>query len=235
MNSDLSVVIPAYNEQDRLPTTLSRLRRYLDGRQISYEIIVVDDGSQDRTLAIAKQLRSEFPQLHVLSNGQNRGKGFSVRRGFLQACGPLVLFTDSDLSAPVEELAKLERALEGNDGAIASRALPESEIFKHQSFFRELSGKCFNLMVRALTGLRFHDTQCGFKLFRRIAFLPVFESQSIDGFAFDVEILYLARKMGLRVAEIPVRWGHAEGSRLQFFPDAVRMLLELLKVRWRHG
>ena len=234
MNPELSVIIPAYNEAPRLPETLARAQRYLDGRRVPYEVIVVDDGSRDQTLSLARAVQTSFSELRVMTNGSNRGKGYSVRHGFLQARGRAVLFTDADLSAPIEEMEKLERALEECDGAIGSRALDQSDIFQRQSPLRQLSGKCFNAMVRLLTGLKFHDTQCGFKLFRREVFLPVFRAQTIDGFAFDVEILYLARKHGLKVAEVPVRWGHAEGSRVRFFPDAGRMFLELLRIRGRH-
>lgn len=233
MTPELSIVIPAYNEEKRLPATLDRVKQYLDASGVSYEVIVVDDGSQDQTLANSRQLQSQFPRLRVIANGRNRGKGYSVRRGFLQARGSRVLLTDADLSAPIEELEKLQRALEGNDGVIGSRALAGSEIFRHQSLLRELSGKCFNLCMRLTTGLKFSDTQCGFKLFCRQAFLPIFQALTMEGFAFDVEILYLARKRGLRVEEVPVRWGNVEGTRVGFAP-AVRAFLELLQIRWRH-
>lgn len=234
MTPKLSIVVPAYNEGVRLPDTLSRIRHYLNARGGTFEVVVVDDGSTDQTLELAREAGKAFPQLKVLSNGRNRGKGYSVRHGFLHATGDMVLVTDADLSAPIEEVEKLERALEHFDGAIGSRALAESDIFRHQSIFRELSGKCFNLMVRTLTGLTFHDTQCGFKLFRREAFVPVFEAQTIEGFTFDVEVLYLALQRKLKVVELPVRWGHVTGSRVRVFPDAFRMFAELVRIRWRH-
>jgi len=231
---DLSVVIPAYNEEERLPAALSRIKSYLDRQSLEYEIVVVDDGSVDGTLEMAEEFRSNLARIIVLSNDSNRGKGFSAKRGFLAASGDLVLLTDADLSAPIEEFGKLWAAVRGIDGVIGSRALRGSEIFAHQSFFRELSGKFFNLMMRLITGLNFHDTQCGFKLFRREPFLPVFRDLQIEGFAFDVEILFLARQRGLRVAEIPVRWGDAEGTRVRLLQGA-RSFLELVAIRLRHG
>ena len=234
MSLQLSIVLPAFNEESRLPDTLARIRHYLTARGGAFEVLVVDDGSTDRTLELARQAGAGFPELRVLSNGRNRGKGFSVRHGFLNSRGERVLLTDADLSAPIEEVEKLEQAIQSFDAAIGSRGLEASDIFERQSIFREMSGKCFNLMVRALTGLKFRDTQCGFKLFRREPFVPVFEAQTIEGFAFDVEVLYLALRRNLQVVEMPVRWGHVTGSRVHVFPDAFRMFVELVKIRWRH-
>ncbi len=233
MKPEVSVVIPAFNEEIRLSSTLARVKAYLDRMGIPYEVIVVDDGSQDKTVALAQQIRSGFPQLRVLANVRNRGKGFSVRRGFLEARAPLVLFTDADLSAPIEEYEKLRSALEGYDGAIGSRALEQSEVFEHQSAFRELSGKMFNRVMRLLTRLEFQDTQCGFKLFRQKPFLPVFTAQRTEGFAFDVEILFLARRFGLRVVEVPVRWGNVEGTRVGLIAG-VKSFAEIAKICWMH-
>ncbi|HEV8132672.1 MAG TPA: dolichyl-phosphate beta-glucosyltransferase [Acidobacteriota bacterium] len=233
MNIELSVVIPAYNEAQRLPSTLSQVKEYLDAEESNYQIIVVDDGSTDATVSIARQAQVSFPQLQVLENGRNRGKGFSVRSGFLHAGGALVLLTDADLSAPIGEFEKLRSALDGNHGAIGSRALRDSQIFRHQPIFRELSGKIFNVIMRILTGLSFHDTQCGFKLFRREPFLPVFQAQRSDGFAFDVEILYLARKFGLKVVEVPVRWGNVAGSRVGL-AAGMKSFIEIVKIVWMH-
>ncbi|HEY2934373.1 MAG TPA: dolichyl-phosphate beta-glucosyltransferase [Acidobacteriota bacterium] len=232
MNPDLSVVIPAYNEAERLPASLSRIRSYFDSQSLEYEIVIVDDGSVDGTLKAAEEFRNRFARLKVLANDSNRGKGFSARRGFLEAGGDLVLLTDADLSSPIEEFEKLRAGLEGHQGAIGSRALADSDVYLHQSFFRELSGKFFNLLMRLITGLKFRDTQCGFKLFRREPFLPVFHDLRIAGFAFDVEVLFLAKKRGLRVAEIPVRWGDVEGTRVGLLPGA-RSFLELLAIRLR--
>ncbi|HEY3130745.1 MAG TPA: dolichyl-phosphate beta-glucosyltransferase [Acidobacteriota bacterium] len=233
MKPELSVVIPAFNEETRLPTTLGRVKSYLDGQAIPFEVIVVDDGSQDKTLALAQQIHSGFRQLRILANVRNRGKGFSVRRGFLEARAALVLVTDADLSAPIEEYEKLRSALEGNDGAIGSRALKQSDVYRRQSVFREWSGKIFNQVMRLLTGLKFQDTQCGFKLFRREPFTPVFAAQRTEGFAFDVEILYLAHKLGLRIVEVPVRWGNVEGTRVGLIAG-LKAFGEIAKICWIH-
>ena len=233
MKPELSVVIPAFNEESRLPTTLARVKSYLEGKAIPNEVIVVDDGSQDKTFAVAQQIHSGIPQLRILANVRNRGKGFSVRRGFLEARAPLVLFTDADLSAPIEEYEKLRSALESNDAAIGSRALKQSEVFRRQSVFREWSGKIFNQVMRLFTGLKFHDTQCGFKLFRREPFLPIFIAQRTEGFAFDVEILYLAHKSGLKVVEIPVRWGNVEGTRVGLIAG-VKSFAQIARICWLH-
>jgi dolichyl-phosphate beta-glucosyltransferase len=233
VNPDLSVVIPAYNEEERLPSTLNRVGRYFDSRNISYEVIVVDDGSTDRTREVAEQAHTAFPQLKAISNGSNRGKGYAVRNGFLHAAGKHVLVSDADLSSPIEEYEKLERGIEGFDGAIGSRAMPESDVFQRQSFFRELSGKFFNIMVRVFMGLRFRDSQCGFKLFERSRFVEVFEKVESNGFAFDVEVLYLAERAGLKVIEVPVRWGNAEGTKVGL-GQGLKAFMELNDIRRRH-
>lgn len=233
MTPELSVVIPAYNEAERLPATLGRMREYLDRSAARYEVIVVDDGSQDQTVALTREMQRHFPQLQIVSNGRNRGKGYSVRRGFLEARGSLLLLSDADLSSPVEELEKLREALGRNDAAIGSRSLSASQITTHQPLLREFSGKCFNRIMRLATGLEFHDTQCGFKLFRREPFLPIFEALTMDGFAFDVEILYLAHRSGLRIVEVPVRWANVEGTRVGLLPG-LQAFADLLKIRRRH-
>jgi len=230
----LSIVIPAYNEAKRISRTLETLRKYLEGTNWTAEVIVVNDGSSDETAAIVESYRDQWNALRLIENGRNRGKGFSVRNGALRAQGDVVLFTDADLSAPITEAPKLidPIANEVCDVTFGSRAVDRSLIGVHQSPFREISGRIFNLFVQGLIGLAFKDTQCGFKAFRRSAAEPVFERQTIMGFGFDPEILYIAKKRGLRLREIPVRWDHAEGTKVRFLKDSCRMFLDLLQIRW---
>jgi dolichyl-phosphate beta-glucosyltransferase len=229
---ELSIVVPAYNEAGRLPRTLESIRSYLRERRIAAEVIVVDDGSTDATAAVAGNLQAEFPELRLLSNGRNRGKGFSVRHGVLEARGRIVLFTDADLSAPIEEADKLLAALGGYQVAIGSRAMDRSLIEVHESRMRELAGILFNLVVRVITGLPFADTQCGFKAFVREPSRIVFEQQRIERFGFDPEVLFLARRHGLRAVEVPVRWAHDPATKVHMVRDSLHMLGELLLVRW---
>jgi glycosyltransferase involved in cell wall biosynthesis len=237
MNSpqlDLSIVIPAYNEQQRLPRALDRIFTYLNARALRAEILVVDDGSTDDTAKIVQSYGGRYPCLRLVSNGRNRGKGFSVRHGVLEARGKIVLFTDADLSTPIEEADKLlpELLENGYDVAIGSRAVNRSLIELHQSAFREQAGILFNHVVRWIAGIEFSDTQCGFKAFRRERAKIIFEQQRIERFGFDPEILFLAKRHGLRVAEIPVRWSHDEATKVNVLSDGIRMFLELLVIRW---
>jgi dolichyl-phosphate beta-glucosyltransferase len=237
MNSqrvDLSIVIPAYNEERRLPKTLDSIYAYLKSQTYHAEIIVVDDGSTDRTAEIVKDCAQQYPGLRLLSNGKNRGKGFSVRHGMLEARGEIALFSDADLSTPIEETEKLLAAIQqqGYDGAIGSRAVDRSLIATHQSAVREMAGILFNWMVRCITGIQFSDTQCGFKAFRRERARIIFEQQLIERFGFDPEILFLAKRNGLRVAEVPVRWSHDPATKVRVAADGLRMFLELILIRW---
>ena len=237
MNSQplhLSVVIPAFNEERRLPGTLDSIITYLQSRPFRSEIIVVDDGSSDETAKIAISCRQKFPELRLLSNGRNRGKGFSVRRGMLEARGKFALFSDADLSTPIEEADKLLAVLsdQGYDGAIGSRAVDRSLIEIHQSVIREQAGIFFNRLVRRIMGIQFSDTQCGFKAFRTERARVIFERQRIERFGFDPEILFLAKRNGLRVAEVPVRWSHNPATKVNLAVDGIRMFLELLLIRW---
>jgi len=193
----------------------------------------VDDGSSDDTARVAAGYQDTLPNLRVISNGRNRGKGFSVRRGMLEARGDIALFTDADLSTPIEEADKLLAAIrdEGYDGAVGSRALDRSLIAIHQSAIREQAGILFNYFVRWIMGIDFSDTQCGFKAFRTDRARIIFEQQRLEGFAFDPEILFLAKRHHLRVAEVPVRWSHDAATKVNVFADGIRMLLDLLVVR----
>ncbi|HET8645128.1 MAG TPA: dolichyl-phosphate beta-glucosyltransferase [Vicinamibacteria bacterium] len=234
---ELSVVIPAYNEAERLPRTLERVRAFLDARGGAYEILVVDDGSADDTVARARAAGGEH--LTVLGNGVNRGKGYSVRRGMLAARGARRLMTDADLSTPIEELEALwARMDEGFDVVIASRALALSRIEIHQGAFRENMGRVFNGLVRLLVLPGLRDTQCGFKLFTAAAAGAAFAQARLDGFAFDVEALFIARRLGFRVAELPVVWRNDAASRVGWwkgmlaFTDLARIRANALRGRY---
>lgn len=231
---DLSIVIPAYNEERRLPQTLDSIFSYLRSQPYRAEIIVVDDGSTDATSEVARAAGNAHPELRLLSNEGNRGKGFSVRHGMLEARGEIALFTDADLSTPIEETAKLLAVIleQGYEGAIGSRAVDRSLIQIHQSVIREQAGILFNRLVRWIMGIKFSDTQCGFKAFRRERTRIIFEQQRVERFGFDPEILFLAKRNGLRVAEVPVRWSHDAGTKVNVATDGITMLMELLLIRW---
>jgi dolichyl-phosphate beta-glucosyltransferase len=230
--SELSIIIPCFNEELRLPATLTAIAKYIRASGRDTEVIVVDDGSQDQTAAAAALYANQIPGLRVLRNSENRGKGYSVRRGMLEAQRRIVLFTDADLSAPIEEADKLLAALTDHDVAIGSRAVDRSLISVRQSRFRELAGIVFNLMVRAALRLPFVDTQCGFKAFRREPCRIIFEQQRIERFGFDPELLYLARHHGLRAAEIPVRWAHSPATKVSMLRDSLQMFLDIFVIRW---
>ena len=226
----LSVVIPAYNEQNRLPPTLVRVTEFLKEWGRPHEIIVVDDGSRDETAPRAREVGG--PSVTVVSNETNRGKGFSVRRGMLLARGARRLMTDADLSTPIEEVLKLfARMDEGYDVVIASRAIAGANIEVHQSRFREYSGRMYNLCMRTITGLHLQDTQCGFKLFSAAAAEVAFGACRLDGFSFDVESLYVAQRHGYRIAEVPVTWRNDDASRVRM-TAALRAFADLVRIRW---
>ena len=229
---ELSIIIPAYDEELRLPRTLDRVRAWIEGARISAEVIVVDDGSKDATARVVNERAAQWPALRLVSNPGNRGKGYSVRHGAMEARGDALLFTDADLSAPIEESPKLLNALATHDAAIGSRALDRRVIEVHQSRLREIAGMVFNLVVRVLLGLSFADTQCGFKAFKRERCMILFERQKIERFGFDPELLYLAKRYGLKVAEIPVRWAHDPGTRISMARDSIGMFGEIWSVRW---
>lgn len=232
-----SIVLPAYNEQARLPATLAAVFAYLEASGCAdYEVLVVDDGSTDGTAAAAEQFVSKHPQMRLLQNPGNRGKGYSVRHGMLEARGDWVLFSDSDLSAPIEEVEKLLKAAaeQGAAVVIGSRALDRSLIQIHQSWFRETAGRTFNLLMRICTGLPFADTQCGFKLFQRRAAQEVFSRQKIERWGFDAEVLFIARKLGFKTIEVPVHWSHSEGTKVNMIRDSANMFIDLFRVRWNY-
>ena len=231
----LSIVIPAYNEALRIGATLKKVRQYLESRNFPGELIVVDDGSTDRTPDLLRDFQEQYPAMRILQNEVNRGKGFSVRRGVLEARGGLILFTDSDLSAPIEETNKLLAALEssGAAAAVGSRALKRRLIGVHQPWHREFAGRGFNLLVRLLTGLKIRDTQCGLKLFRRAATRRAFELQRVRGFGFDPEVLFLVERFGGQVVEVPVRWNDSPATKVRFLRDSAGMFLDLVALRWR--
>ena len=229
---DLSIIIPSYNEELRLPSTLERIAAYLSTYAHEAEVLVVDDGSEDGTAAVAESYRSKILTLRVISNGVNRGKGYSVRQGIEEARGRIALFTDADLSAPIEEAGKLIDGLDTNDVAIGSRAMDRSLITVHESPFREFAGIIFNKIVRSILWLPFVDTQCGFKAFRRERCGIIFEQQTIERFGFDPELLYLARRHGLRAVEIPVRWGHSPATKVSMLHDSIQMFIDIFTIRW---
>jgi dolichyl-phosphate beta-glucosyltransferase len=229
---DLSIVIPSYNEESRLPGSLEKIANYVDARHLNTEVIVVDDGSTDKTAAVSEEFRGKICNLRVLSNGVNRGKGFSVRHGSLEAKGEIVLFTDADLSAPIEEADKLLKALSDHDVAIGSRAINRKLIEARQSAFREFAGILFNKIVRTILRLPFVDTQCGFKAFRRERCRIIFEQQTIERFGFDPELLYLARHHGLSAVEVPVRWAHSPATKISMFRDSLQMFADVFIILW---
>jgi glycosyltransferase involved in cell wall biosynthesis len=229
LRRSISIIIPAYNEEKRLPATLSAVKAYLDAGTWEFsEIVVVDDGSRDGTAALAGKAGAR-----VLQNPGNRGKGYSVRHGMLEAKGDWLLFSDADLSTPIEELQKLWTAVEreGAQAAIGSRDLDRSLIGVRQPRFREFGGRFFNLVIRVVTGLPFHDTQCGFKLFEGTAAREIFRRQLVERFGFDVEVLFIAQRLGYRTLEVPVRWNDVAGTTVKM-TSAIAAFLDPLKVRW---
>lgn len=228
----LSIVIPAYNEAARIERTLERVLGCVRERGWDAEVLVVDDGSSDETASIVRKHMQVSPELHLIENQGNRGKGFSVRNGLLQASGAIVMFTDADLSAPMEEAERLLTAIQGGaDVAIGSRWLDRSRQTLHQPLYRRFFGRCFNALTRAVMGLPYADTQCGFKAFRHTAAQVIFRLQRVERWGFDPEILFIARKLGFRIAEVPVSWGHDERSKISYLRDGSRMLQDMATIR----
>jgi len=234
MTLSLSIVVPAYNEGERLGKSLRTIVSYLSDYPAQSELIVVDDGSVDNTAEVARQeLADSNVHTSVISYNSNLGKGRAVRLGLKASRSEIALFTDTDLSTPITEAPKLFEPIERGECEVAfgSRALDRSLIGVHQSWRREQGGRVFNLAVRLATGLPFWDTQCGFKAFRMSACRPLIEGATIDRFGFDVELLYLAYRAGLKLQEIPVRWDHAEGSKINLASDSLKMLSEVGRIR----
>jgi len=229
---ELSIIVPSFNEELRLPASLDHIAEYVAASRRSTEVLVVDDGSTDRTAEVAAAYADRIANLRVLKNGENRGKGYSVRHGMLEAKGEVVLFTDADLSAPIEEADKLLAAMEQYDVAIGSRAMDRSLIKVHESAFREFAGIVFNRIVRTVLWLPFVDTQCGFKAFRRERCRILFEQQRIERFGFDPELLFLARRHGLKAVEIPVRWSHSPATKINMMRDSIQMFVDVFTIRW---
>jgi dolichyl-phosphate beta-glucosyltransferase len=230
----ISIIIPAYNEGARIGATLDKILAYLAQRGWGdAEIIVVNDGSYDNTVEIVRECAAKNPGVRLLENPGNRGKGYSVRSGMLHAEGETLLFSDADLSSPIEEASKLFAAIAaGSDIAIGSRWLQSELQTQKQPLYRQLLGRVFNLLLRIILGLKFKDTQCGFKAFTRRSAQVIFPRQQIERWGFDPELLFLARKFGFRVTEVPVAWAHREGTRINPLRDGIRMFGEILKIRW---
>jgi len=230
-NPEFSVIIPAYNEEDRLQNTLNKIINFFDNLKKNYEIIVVDDGSKDNTSKVAE----EYQKVKLIKQEKNSGKGAAVRKGMLEATGKFRIFTDADLSTPIYEFTKLyQKYQEGYDICLGSRAVDYSLIKVHQPFYREFMGKTFNKIVQLLVIKGIKDTQCGFKGFSNTAANKVFENAKIDGFGFDVEIIYLANKLNLKIIEIPVEWYNDERSKVKPIKDSIKMFKEILKIRKLH-
>ena len=228
-----SIISPAYNESERITATLESVAAYARQQQWDVEVLVVNDGSRDNTVAVVEQLARAHPFIRIIENPGNRGKGYSVRNGMLQSRGEILLFSDADLSSPIEEAPKLFEALAaGADVAIGSRWLRAELQSQRQPLMRQIYGRMFNVALRLLLGLNFRDTQCGFKAFRREAAQRIFPLQKIERWGFDPEILFLARKLGFRTVEVPVRWAHSAGTRLHPLRDGMRMVWEIFRVRW---
>jgi glycosyltransferase involved in cell wall biosynthesis len=228
-----SIVIPAYNESARIPATLTSVVSCIRANGWNAEVIVVNDGSRDDTAEVVHAFAETAPEVRLVENPGNRGKGYSVRNGILQSKGEVVMFTDSDLSAPIEEAPRLFAAIEqGADIAIGSRWLESGRQTHRQPLYRQFFGRCFNAVTRMVMGLRFADTQCGFKAFTRAAAMTIFPLQTIERWGFDPEILFIAVKRGFRVQEVAVSWAHDERTRMSYLRDGMKMLEEMAAIRW---
>jgi dolichyl-phosphate beta-glucosyltransferase len=231
----ISVIIPAYNEASRLPRYLDSILAYFHGSGVPFEVVVVDDGSSDDTAAVVEGYQRENAEVALVRLPQNRGKGFAVKTGMLAATGKLRLFADADGSTPIAELERLSEAIEaGADVAVGSRALHNDACRVHCTLHRKIIGSTFNYIVRTLTVQGIRDTQCGFKLFTSEAAERIFPSQQIDGFGFDVEILFIARKREFRIAEVPVNWSDVKGTKVRLVRDSMRMFADVVRIRLNH-
>jgi dolichyl-phosphate beta-glucosyltransferase len=228
-----SIVIPAYNESARIRTSLEKILAHIQSQGWNAEVLIVNDGSTDDTAQIVRSYATQNSALHLVENPGNRGKGYSVRNGMLHANGEVILFSDADLSSPIQEADKLFAAIRGGaDVVMGSRWLRAELQTQRQPLYRQLFGRIFNLALRIILGLHYRDTQCGFKAFTRRAARQIFPLQHIERWGFDPEILYLARRFGFRIEEVPVRWAHREGTRINPLRDGLRMFVEILRIRW---
>jgi len=232
IEKSISIVIPAYNEAERIGPTIKTINDYFSQKTRSFEILVIDDGSEDNTSDVVLDSAKRIESVKLLGSSINEGKGSSVRKGMINAAHDLILLSDADLSTPIEEFEKLFPWIQdGYDIAIGSRGMKESEIILRQPWYREMMGKTFNLLVRMLIDNDFKDTQCGFKLFRHEVAKRIFEASKINGFAFDVEVLFIAKKMGYRAKEVPIRWIDSPRSKVNILRDPLRMFLDLLRIK----
>jgi len=231
---DLSIVIPAYNEEARITSTIRDIVGYCRTRRVSFELILVDDGSQDGTSAEGRLLSAEFLEVRLIRLATNYGKGYAVRTGVMNAVGETILFADADGATPICEVERLEAALEsGADMAIGSRALRGTGVQVHAKLYRRLIGRSFHFLVERLADAGVKDTQCGFKLFRSQVAHDLFSRVRMNGFSFDVEVLLMARQRGYRVAEVSVNWAHQPGSKVRLTLDSLRMAADLVRIRTR--
>jgi dolichyl-phosphate beta-glucosyltransferase len=228
----LAVIVPAYNEESRLPKTLQRLHEYLSAQPYSWSVVVVSDGSADSTVNVVTTFAREHPHFAVIDSQPNRGKGFAVRRGMLDVDAEYLLLSDADLAAPIEEIEKLWPSMhEEKAVAIGSRPLKDSKLEIRQPWYREFAGRSFNKAVQLLAIRGIQDTQCGFKLFTKSAAQDIFSRCEMDGFSYDFEALMIARDLNIPIYEIPIRWAHQEGSKVSLVRDGTRMLLDLVRLR----
>ena len=225
-----SIIIPFYNEENRLKNTLKTIIDYIYKLGEEVEIIAIDDGSNDSSISIAKKFEKEYNFIRILRNKNNMGKGYSIRKGIRSATGDLILITDADLSTPVEEMKKLTKVIkEGSDIAIGSRRIKGAEV--KITFIRRLNSFVFNLFTKLILGLNIKDTQCGFKMFKKDVAKYLFNKQIINRFGFDMEILFLAKKFGYKIKEVPIKWRFQKGSKVRFLIDAPSMFLDLIKIK----
>ena len=224
-----SIIIPAYNEEKRISKTVARILEFFEKKKVDFEIIVVNDGSKDKTSEAVKIFRNK--KIRLLEFSPNHGKGFAVKQGMLNAKGDIILFSDADLSTPIEEFDKLINYIKDFDVIIGSRSIKGANVVKHQPFYRELMGKIFNKIVRLFTIRGIIDTQCGFKMFNQKAAKDVFSKTRITGFGFDVEALFLAKISGYKIKEVPVTWINDEQTKISPVKDSLKMFIEVLKVR----
>jgi glycosyltransferase involved in cell wall biosynthesis len=228
-----SIVIPAYNESERIQSSLNKIVSFLSAQSWQVEVLVVNDGSRDNTAEIVRQFAAQHSYIRLIENPGNRGKGYSIRNGMLQASGDVVLFSDADLSAPITEAPKLFREIEnGADVAFGSRWLIAKMQTERQSILRQIAGRLYNVFMRVLLGLPYKDTQCGFKAFSRKAVDTIFPRQRIERWGFDVELLFLARKFRLNIVEVPVEWAHDDRSKINPLVDGIKMFGEMISIRW---